>query len=290
MSRVAVITDSCASLPDEFYEKYDIAMVPYYVHIGNRSVRDLVDMTREEFLQHLRTATELPKTANPGAGDYLQKFQDAARRTTEIVSIHMTSLGSGAYQAALVAREMALQQVSGVRIEVVDTRNVAMAHGWMVLEAARAAQAGARLDDILALIQRMIPVTRMLQTADTLRYLYMGGRIGRAQHLAGSLLRIRPLISMEDGVIVALGQERSRSAIYQRMVDLIAQKVGRGGSIKAAVIHAADEGAAGTLRRLLEENFRCVEMLVTNLSSALAVHTGPGTVGVCYFPAEVLQP
>jgi DegV family protein with EDD domain len=290
MSRVAVITDSCASLPDEFYERYDIAMVPYYVHIGNRSVRDLVDMTREEFLQHLRTASELPKTANPGAGDYLQKFQDSARRTTEIVSIHMTSLGSGAYQAALVAKEMALQQVPGVRIEVVDTRNVAMAHGWMVLEAARAAQAGARLDDILALIQRMIPVTRMLQTADTLRYLYMGGRIGRAQHLAGSLLRIRPLISMEDGVIVPLGQERSRSAIYQKMVDLIAQKVGKGGSIKAAVIHAADEGAAGTLRGLLEESFHCAEMLITNLSSALAVHTGPGTVGVCYFPTEVLQP
>jgi len=290
MSQVAVITDSCASLPDEFYSKYDISMVSYFVHIGTRSVRDLVDMTRDEFIEHLRKATELPKTANPGAGDYLEKFRDAARRTRQIISIHMTSVGSGAYQAASVAKEMALQELSDVRIEVVDTRNVAMAHGWMVLEAARAAQAGANLDDILGLIERMIPVTCMLQTADTLRYLHMGGRIGRAQHLVGSLLRIKPLISMEDGVIVALGQERSRPAIYQKMVDYIAQKVGRGGRIKAAVVHAADEDAAGTLRRLLEESFHCVEMLTTSLSSALAVHTGPGTVGVCYFPADVLQP
>jgi len=164
-----------------------------------------------------------------------------------------------------------------------------MAHGWMALEAARAAMAGATLDDILALIRRMIPVTRMLQTADTLRYLHMGGRIGRAQHLVGSLLSIKPILSMEDGVIVALGQERSRPAVYRRMVELIAEKVGKRAKIKAAIVHAADEEAASILRRLVEESFDCVEMLTTNLSSALAVHTGPGTVGVCYFPAEVLH-
>jgi DegV family protein with EDD domain len=285
---VSIITDSCASLPDEFYAQYGIAMVPYYIHIGQRSLRDLVDITREDLIAYMRTASEIPKTANPGAGDYLEAFQKAAKRSREIISIHMTSLGSGAYQAACVAKEMALKTLGDLRIEVVDTRNVSMGHGWMVLEAARAALSGATVDEILGLVRRMIPVTRMLQTADTLRYLYLGGRIGRAKHLFGSVLNIKPIIGMEDGIIVALGQARSRAAAYRRMAELIAAKVGSGAAIKAAVVHAADQDAAIALRELLEAKFQCVEMLMANLSSALAVHTGPGTVGVCYVPVSAL--
>jgi len=289
MSQVAVVSDSCTSLPDTFFEKYGITMVPYFVNIGKESLRDLIDIQRDEFLEHLRHAKELPKSANPGAGDYLEAFKSAAKRANEVVSVHMTSIGSGAYQAARIAKEMALEALPDVRIELVDTLNVSMAHGWMALEAARAAMFGASLDKVLALIKRMIPVTRMLQTADTLRYLYMGGRIGRAKHLFGSLLNIKPIISMEEGEIVALGQERSRKRAYERMIELIAEKVGRGARIKAAIVHAADEDSAQVLRGMVEESFSCEEMLVTELSSALAVHTGPGTVGVCYFPTEVLE-
>ena len=289
MSKVQVITDSCASLPDDAYEKHHISMVPYFVHVGKQSFRDLVDITRDEFLDHVRKAAPLPKSANPGAGDYLEHFKEAAERTDQVLTVCMTSIGSGAYQAALLAKQMALHEIPGVHIEVVDTRNVNMGHGWMALEAARAAETGANLDSILALIKRMIPVTRMLQTADTLRYLYLGGRIGRAKHLFGSLLRIKPIISMEDGVIVALGQERSRGATYRRMVELIGEHVGKRGKIKAAIVHAADDKAAETLREMVAESYECAELLTTQLSSALAVHTGPGTVGVCYFPVDALD-
>ncbi len=289
MANVALITDSCASLPDDFYQKYDIAMVPYYVHVGKEAYRDLVDISRADFLELVRRADPLPKSANPGAGDYIEFFKQAASRTNEILTVCMTSVGSGAYQAALLAKQMAQQELPGVRVEVLDTRNVSMGHGWMALEAARAAQAGASLDDILELMRRMLPVTHMLQTADTLRYLYLGGRIGRAKHLVGSLLRIKPIISMEDGVIVALGQERSRGAVYKRMVELIAEQVGARSSIKAAVVHAADEQAAAMLRQMISDSFHCEELLTTHLSSALAVHTGPGTVGVCHFPAKILE-
>jgi DegV family protein with EDD domain len=288
VSHVAVITDSCASLPNDFYAKYEIAMVPYYVHLGTEQYRDQVDITRDKFLDAMRQGI-VPKSANPGPADYVEKLQAAARHTKDMVIICMTSDGSGAYAAALLAKDMVLKDLPDLRIEVVDTRNVNMAHGWMALEAARAALAGASVDDILALMRRMIPVARMLQTADTLRYLYLGGRIGRAKHLFGTLLNIKPIISMEDGVIVALGQERSRMATYRRMIEIIAEKVGPGGQIKAALVHAADPEAARVLREMIEKNFTCVETLTTDLSSALATHTGPGTVGVCYFPASVLQ-
>ena len=135
----------------------------------------------------------------------------------EIVSIHMTSKGSGAYQAATVAQSMLAETRPELRVEVIDTLNVSMCQGWMVIEAARAALAGKSLADIVALVKGMMPITRMIQTADTLKYLYMGGRIGRAKHLVATLLNIKPLIGMEDGVIVALGQVRNRRRAYQAM-------------------------------------------------------------------------
>ncbi len=289
MSDVVVVTDSCASLPDAFYDQYGIICVPYYVHIGNKSYRDLVDITRQEFVDHLRTATELPKSANPSSGDYLQAFRTAASRARHIVTICMTAQGSGGYQSASLAKEMAAVELPETDITIVDSRNVSMGYGWMVTESARAALAGATLEDILQLIERMIPVARMLQTADTLRYLYMGGRIGRAKHLVGSLLNIKPIIGMEDGVIVALGQDRSRQSVYRHMVQIITAHLGERAKIKAAIVHAGDEQAAEVLKGLISESFPCDELLTTELSCALTVHTGPGTVGVCYYPSSALQ-
>ena len=284
MPVVGVLTDSCASIPERLIEELDIKVVPYYIHKGRETLRDLVDVQRDEFFRWLATAKELPKTANPGPGDYLEGFKELAQRTREIVSIHMTSIGSGAYQAATVAKEMAEEVLPGVRIEVIDTRNVSLCHGWMVIEAARAALAGQGLDEIVALVEAMIPITKMIQTADTLRYLYMGGRIGKAQHLVGSLLNIKPLIGMEDGVIVPLGQARSRLGAYRKIVSMMEEDVGRGGKVKAAFVHAAALEEAQKLRAMVEERLTCVEVLMAELSPALGVHTGPGTAGVCYFP------
>jgi len=290
VSQVAIITDSTASLPERMYKRYQILMVPYYIHFANRVARDLVDIKQEEFntyLAGLPDGAELPKTANPGPGDYLQAFVTAAKRAKEIVSFHMTSLGSGAYQAALVAKEMALQRLRDVSIEVIDTRNVSMGHGWMALQAARASADGASLGDILEMVRRMIPVARMIQTADTLRYLYMGGRIGRAKHLLASLLKIKPLISMEDGVIVALGVTRSREAAYRRIAVLVRKSIGPRGRVRLALTHAACRPEAQRLLSLVENSVEAIEVLWCDLCPALTVHTGPGTVGLCYVPEDV---
>jgi DegV family protein with EDD domain len=284
MPIVGVLTDSCASIPGRLIEELNIKVIPYYLHKGKETLRDLVDVQREEFFRWLATAKELPKTANPGPGDYLEAFKELAQRAQEIVSIHMTSIGSGAYQSAMMAREMAQEILPDLRIEVIDTRNVSLCHGWMVIEAARAALAGQSLDAIVALVKDMIPITKMIQTADTLRYLYMGGRIGKAQHLVGSLLNIKPLIGMEDGGIVPLGQARSRLGAYRKIVEMMEKDVGHLGRVKAAFVHAAALEEVNKLRAMVEERLTCVEVLMAELSPALGVHTGPGTAGVCYFP------
>jgi len=155
-----------------------------------------------------------------------------------------------------------------------------------VIEAARAALSGKSLEEVVALVRGMIPITRMLQTADTLRYLYMGGRIGRAAHMVGTLLSVKPLIGMEQGVIVPLGQARSRRGAYQKMVEMVESAVGPPGRIKIAYVHAAALEEAEKLRGFFEERLTCVETLIAELSPALGVHTGPGTVGVCYYPVQ----
>jgi len=286
MSGVAVLTDSCASIPETILAQLNIRTVAYYIHRGQEVLYDLVTIQRQEFLDWLAAATTLPTTASPGPGDYFTAYQDiASQGSGEIVSIHMTSKGSGAYQAATVAQSMAQEKMPDVRIEVIDTRNVSLCQGWMAIEAARAAIAGAGVDEILSKVREMMQVARMIQTADTLKYLYMGGRIGMAQRLVGSLLNIKPLIGMEDGVIVPLGTTRSRHQAYTAMVDLVEEAVGKG-KIKIAYVHAGALDEVEKIKQLVDERLDVVESFFAELSPALAVHTGPGTVGVCYFPVS----
>jgi len=286
MPRVAVVTDSCASIPESFLEQLGIHVVAYYIHRGQEVLRDLVTIQREEFLRWLPGASSLPTTASPGPGDYFAMYRQLiANGIDQILSIHMTSRGSGAYQAASMARAMLADQFPQVQVEVVDTQNVSLCQGWMVIEAARAALAGANLEQVTELVRQMIPVTSMIQTADTLKYLYMGGRIGMAKRLVGSLLNIRPLIGMKDGLIVALGQAHSRMQAYKEMGDYVREAVGQN-QVKIAYVHAGALEEVQKLRQIVESNLNVVESLVAELSPALAVHTGPGTTGVCFYFVE----
>lgn len=281
---VGVLTDSTASIPPDIVEDLGIEVVPYYVHRGLDTLRDGVDITTEELARYLETATTLPTTSNPSPGDYLVGLQRLAERTREIVALTMTSKGSGAFQSCKAAVDILREQLPRVQVAVVDTLQVAMAQGWAAIEAARAALAGLSLKDVVARVVEVAQKGMMIQTADTLRYLYMGGRIGRAKHLVGSLLNIRPLIGMQEGTIVALGTARSRLKAYAGMVELMAQRVGAGASVKVAFTHVAALEGVRRLQEMVLPRFECVEVLTTQLSPALAVHSGPGTVGICFFP------
>lgn len=285
--QVAVLTDSTASIPEEMLAELNIHTVAYYIHRGQEVLRDLVTIQRAEFLAWLATTNVLPTTASPGPGDYIEAYKDLAESgAEEIISIHMTSKASGAYQAACIAQSMLEEQAPDLHVEVIDTRNAALCQGWMAIEAARASLSGLRLDQIAAKVRDMIPVTHLIQTADTLRYLYMGGRIGKAKHLVGSLLNIKPLIGVEDGVIVPLGVARSRAQAYQAMVEKVEEVVGKS-RVKIAYVHAGAKQEVEKIKNIVEGRLNAVESFVGELSPALAVHTGPGTAGLCYFPADV---
>ena len=287
MKPTAIVTDSTVSLPKHLAEQLNIHQVAYYIHRGTEVLRDLVSIQRDDFLKWLPTTERLPTTASPGPGDYLTLYEQlASQGTEEIISIHMTSKGSGAYQAAMAAKEMLLEKLPRLKIEVIDTLNVSLCQGWMVIEAARAALAGVNLTGITHKVKSMIPISQMIQTADTLRYLYLGGRIGRATRYVGSLLNLKPLISMQDGEIVALGVTRGLHKAYEKMVDIIEAKVGQMGKIKVAYVHAGAQKEVEQLKSMLESRLKVVESLMAELSPALMVHTGPGTTGLCYYPVK----
>jgi DegV family protein with EDD domain len=281
---IAVVTDSCASIPPPLVSELDIEIVPYYVHYKGRAWRDSIDISPEEFLAYLTTASRLPTSANPGPGDYLHALKKVYERASHVVIPTMTSSGSGAYQAAMIAREMAASQLPGLTIDVIDTRQVSMVHGWAAVEAARAAKANANFAQVVATVRYVAANGHMIQTADTLKYLFMGGRIGRAKHLVGSMLSVKPLIGMDDGVIIPLGQARSLRKAFSKMIDLMKQFGAEGRRIRLCVTHAAAPDRAADLLRQVSAAFDCAEVHITHLSSALAVHTGPGLVGVNFFP------
>jgi len=286
MPKVSIVTDSVACIPEALLKKLNIRFAPYYIHWGAETFRDLITIQGKAFYKRqAKIVDDYPKTANPSPGDYLEIYQELVDEgVEEIASIHVTSKGSGAYQAALNAKEMIQTKLPNLKIEVIDTLNVSLCHGWMVIEAARDALAGASLEAVVERVKSIMPNAQMLQTADTLKYLFKGGRIGKAKHLVGSMLNIKPILSMEDGIIVPLGQARTRKRVYQMMIDKIEAKVGSMGKIKVAFVHAAAADEAEKLKAMVEARVDCAESFIAELSPALGVHSGPGTVGLCYYP------
>ncbi len=282
---IGILTDTTASIPSALIEKLGIEVVPYYIHRGLVTLRDMVDVKPAEFAEWLAHAKRLPTTSNPAPGDYLGGLKSLAGRVRGIVALTMTSRGSGAYQSCRAALDMFKEHTPDVRVEVVDTLQVAMSHGWVVIEAARVAAEGLDFETVLHRAKEVSRQGMMIQTADTLRYLHMGGRIGKAQHLVGSLLNIKPIIGMQDGEIVALATTRSRLGAYRRMVELMEDRVGERARIKVAFTHVAAREKLEKLQGMVAERFDCSETIVTELSPALAVHSGPGTVGVSFFPS-----
>jgi DegV family protein with EDD domain len=286
MSVVGVLTDTTASIPPVLAKELQIEMISYYVHRGLDTLRDMVDVQPEPFARYLAQTDRLPTTSNPSIGDYLTGLRRLAEHAKEIVALTMTSKGSGAYQACRAAVEVLRERAPDVRVDVIDTFKVAMSQGWATIEAARSALEGRPLSEVAERARDVAQKSTMIMTADTLKYLYMGGRIGRAQQLVGSLLNIKPLIGLDDGMIVGLGAARTRPKAYARIVEMMCQQVGAPARIKVAYTHVAAEEQVTQLRELVTKQFDCVETITTWLSPALGVHSGPGTVGVHFYPVE----
>ncbi len=281
---VIVVTDSCASVPEPIVAGLGIGVVHYYVHSARGTLRDNLDLSGDEFYAWLKTAPEWPTTANPSAGEYLEVFREASRRGDGVVAVSITGTGSGGFQSALLAKRLAETELPGFPIEVVDTAQVAMAHGWAVIQAARAAIKGLSLAEVASVARSVAGQAFVGFTNDTLGYLQRGGRIGKVTSMVGDMLNIKPVIGMRGGMPSPLGVARSRSAAYRRIVALALNRTPEGSTIRAALMHVAAREEVEKFRALLEEHYTVIEWVVAQLSPALGVHSGPGTVGIAIIP------
>lgn len=285
MSKVRVVTDSTADLPRELLEQLKIAVVPLKIIVDGETYRDGVDLTPKEFFQRLPFTKELPSTSQPSPGDFVATYERLRDEGAEkIICIHLSGGLSGAVGAARLAGNL----VDGVEIEVIDSYSASVGLGLIVLSAARAAQNGATGDEVVALVNNLVQKVQVYFVLDTLEYLQKGGRIGRAEAFLGSLLNIKPILSLVDGIITPVDKVRGQSKAIERTIELIKQSSG-GKRLEVAMVHANNFSDVMRLHERVVSEFKCCELcelIISEVSPVLGTHVGPGLVGIGFYPID----
>lgn len=279
---VKIVTDSTADLPEKIVSKYGIGVVPLNVHFGEEVYKDGVDIWGEEFYNKLCNEPTLPNTSQPAPGEFLKVYQQIAEPGDTIISIHISRLMSGTADSAKLAAEM---MGADYRIEIVDSEHVTMSLGVLVLQAAKAAQNGESADAILAKLNKWKKEISIFFTIKSLDYLHRTGRIGKASVLMGSLLNIKPILSIEDGLIVPNEKTRGNfQKVAELMVEKVIQRYGDQPLI-VGLIHTGLPDEMVILERLAKNNLKIVEMVSNLAGPIVGTHTGPNAIGIVALPA-----
>jgi len=278
MSKVLIMTDSTAYLPDEFIRALPIQVIPLVLNWQGKTYRDGEDIRPNEFYMQLAHASTLPTTSQLSAAEAEQKFRAALDDGYDVLGLFISSGISGSYQAAELARKLVDQK----RIEILDTKLVSMALGFQVLAAARAAQDGAGLADCLAIARDAYTKIGVYFTVDTLKYLHAGGRIGTAKRIFGTALNVKPLLQIHEGKIDLVTSVISHKKAVERMISLVKHDIDGKSPVRLSVLHdLADEEAAQLTERLQRE-INPVENIPSFVSPVVGAHVGPGTISVAY--------
>ncbi|MFS8523943.1 MAG: DegV family protein [Limnochordales bacterium] len=278
MAGVKIVTDSGADIPKPLAEELDIAVVPLTVHFGDEEFKDGVDLELSEFYRRLHAGGQ-PRTTQPSPTDFEAVYRRLQADADAIVSVHLSSELSGTMQSASIAAAM---DGIDVPVHVVDSRSASLGIGMLAVEAARMAKAGASAEDIVQHLEAIVARQKVLFLVDTLEYLQRNGRIGRAQAFVGGLLNIKPLLTIDDGVVAPLERARGRAKARARLLELVTQGA-QGQRVKVAVMHADALEEAESLASELRSRLDVEELVVGQLGATIGTHAGPGTLGVVFY-------
>jgi DegV family protein with EDD domain len=269
---VKIVTDSGADLPSEIVKSLDITVVPVYIYFGEEGYRDGVDLGPDELYKRLVEGPVHPTTTQPIPVDFEKVYRELCKETDEIVSIHLGSKVSGTYNSALQGKELIEKKCT---IEVIDSSSLSMALGLITMAAARVAQAGGTLQQVLDETNKAIQQTKLLGLLDTLKYLLAGGRITKARATIGSILNVKPILTLQDGEIVQAGLARS----YQKGIDKLYEFVQNSSNIEdIAVVHSTVPDEAESLKQRISTLVKPDKIHMARLGSGLGAHGGPGTL------------
>ncbi len=282
-NKVAIVTDTTACIPKEQVEKYGIEVVPIELIFDDRAYRDGVDISPAEFYALLRQAKKLPTTSGSIPGPYLEAYHKASRRAASILCITEPAKFSGMFDSARVATEMAKTALPNVVIEVLECTTAAAGQGLVVLAAARAAASGGSLTEVVETARSIMPRVNLFAMLDTLYYLVKGGRVPKAAAVANSLLKIKPIFTINNGDAHTVALPRTTPSAIKQMLKIMRKKVVTNQPLHVAVMHADAMDGAIALKNQIASQFDCAELFITEFTPVMGVHTGPGLIGIAFY-------
>lgn len=273
---VRIVTDTAADIPAALVAAHKIELVPLTVRFGSESFLSNVELGTDDFWKKLDGTSEAPATAAPSAGDFQKAYEKlAGEGASQILSIHLSSKLSATYQSASVAAG----EITGTPVEVVDSNGVSAAQGLQVLHAARRAEAGASAAEIIAELADIGRRTHVYFVIDTLEYLRLGGRIGGAQALLGTMLKMKPVLGLRDGAVEPVGRVRTRAKALAHLVELVREHQG---NIEQCVVVHGVAPDVGDFIGMLDGIVTVAPDDTWTLGPIVGTHSGPGVIGVVF--------
>jgi DegV family protein with EDD domain len=277
--KVIIVTDGVSSMTPEMGESYGVHVVPIYLNFGTQTYRDGVDIDAELFYQLLQSSKQLPTTSQPAVADFVRLYNELSEQDKPIISIHASVKLTATVESAMAAS----RELPDVPVHTIDTNSVSVGLALIVIAAARAADAGQDADEIVQLVEDLIPKMSVIFTVDTMEYLHRGGRIGGAAALIGTALKIKPVLHVEDGRVAPLEKPRTRKRAIRRLLELMAERVGSSQAVHAAVLHCAAPRDAQALAERVQERFQCQDLLIVEAGPIIGTHAGPGALGLGFY-------
>ena len=278
-SKIAVVTDSTAHIPDNLLEGLDISVIPVWLLWDNDRLRDGVDIEPPAFYRRLKQSRTLPTTSQPSIGEFETVYRQLATEAEAIVSVLVSSKISGTVASA----QAAVERLPELKIRIVDALSSSMGLGFAALAAAKAAAAGKSLDEVVTAAEEIRDKVHLLFVVETLEYLHRGGRIGGARRMLGTALKIKPLLHLKDGLIESLSQARTKSKAIALMLEIAEERLGGKPMAEAAVVDIDSPQEGDRVAEQVKERFGLSVVHCSGVSPVVGTHVGPGTVGIAFY-------
>lgn len=278
MSKVVIVTDSTAYIPSELVLRYGLRIVPLSLLWDKAVYRDGVDITPDEFYARLTTAKSMPSTSQITPEELKKVFAPIVAAGNSVLGIFISSGLSGTMESAIAARD----SLGKAPIELVDSLSSAMGLGFPVLTAARTVQGGADLTEAAAAARRAVECSGVMFVVETLEFLHRGGRIGGARRFVGTALNLKPILEIQKGKVEALESVRTKGKATERMLNILAERVGDRRPLRISPLHAFAEAEGNALLDAAVARFHPEEHFLSECSPVIGTHIGPGTVGIAY--------
>ncbi len=276
-----IVTDSTADMPASWEKEYDIQIIPINIQFGEKTYLQGVDLSNEDFYRMVEESGKIPKTSQPSPFQFTEFYKRVAKEGATILSIHVTSKLSGTFDSAVAAaRELA----GKYNVIPFDSASGSMAIGFMCREARLMERAGAAIQKIQERLEKIRSQVSIVLTLDTLDYARMSGRVGTLQAALASVLNVKPIVVLHDGILEMSEKVRTRSKALERVLELVSEKFGKQ-PVNVSVIHARDIKSGQALMELARKRFDCRDIVLADLAISLVANFGPGTVGLIAYPA-----